>query len=251
MLFEDVINLLEARPIPIDKTWFNTQAKRITLMLKRYLEAMDPEQMIDRTLVPGAVQTGVRLPNPKGEEVSVLIRLLAVTPKMRMDRRASQGGAFTHKRTGRHVLVLRFNGELMVDELLAAFKIVGKDNLTTRIRSTLIHELTHAIDPATAAASSNVHDDGSIEALKRYLNSPVEYAAHIQQIVDEITKRLRPRMLKVLYGGMNRQELFQELLKGSDTWKAKNKYFNPKNRKKALSTIYTAVERFLVGFPAA
>lgn len=266
MLFEEVISLLqEARPIPIDKAGIGNQARRIAQALKYDLEGWNPDTSLRRVLAPGNTEVGISTKNTRGERLDILVRVLARKPQGSQKERASQGGKFWRSKDGtRRIINIYISNEWTAGELLNAFGEAGLSHPENFIRSTLIHELTHAIDPnrdlkrrrrekaraeRDAKAGIPVVVDDAYK--KKYLNSPREYAAHIQQVVDDITTGLHPRMLARLYPGKTKQQVFQELLKRSNTWTTKSSYFTRAHYNKALSTIYTALRDHLAAFPSS
>jgi hypothetical protein len=118
--------------------------------------------------------------------------------------------------------------------------------LEEEIYNVMIHELTHAQDVDETLAQKNKrqkkHDDKDPHV---YYNLPHEVRAFTQQVADEIEHRL-----DLNYGKdedpwfPDDADLLRSFLDQSTTWSRVKKYMTPANRKKVLSSAYSAVEEY-------
>lgn len=224
--------VMSRRVIPLDREELQKVTKELVGKIKRGLSYMNPEVAI-ADFRPDSLQFGFRITNPFTQEQEKI--LLQVLPAK--GRNDLLGGHFIE---GTNKIALKFNESLLVGDLLDSLEKSGPRNPEKEIRSVLVHEITHMMDPGMGSVKDY---QGAGAEMQRWLNQPVEYAAFISQVVNEITSGgyLRSRLFRMLPKGKK----FEKALKLSQTWEKKSEFLNPHYRKRALSTVYQEIQEYL------
>jgi hypothetical protein len=124
---------------------------------------------------------------------------------------------------------------------------LAADATVNAMRPFLMHELTHALDRLEGAAQQALGGDSSrLEDLgvspKAYFNDPSEVRAYMRSIYEEIA----PMALRLAQGPalekLGWRRILESQLRGSPSWKAAERHFTPKNRKRVLKGLLTSLQ---------
>lgn len=112
-----------------------------------------------------------------------------------------------------------------------------KKVVVDELYSVLIHETTHLADKLERLAPLTDR-----ESAVSYYNIPSEVRAFIQQVVDETVKAAKT-IAKSLEGFTDTQQLVDRSLEYSKTWQRIRPYVNDENKKKILKAVYSVIGR--------
>ena len=137
--------------------------------------------------------------------------------------------------------------ELLTNSFFYDFSV--KPAWTKRIFSTLIHEITHAVERIKYLKDRGTGSETDMSMIKtrkdqkkvmrEYHNHPVEVKAFLQQIAHEVEEYLNQK-----HGGVSRESLrsgWKDAFGyyGSETWKRVSTYLTPKNKKYIKKAVLT------------
>lgn len=222
-----------ARAIPLDKGSIRDLVSRLEKKFLRACKAAPPNKAI--YWKKKWVEESHMIRTVKGDDVAVHVYLVADDSR-RPGKYVQEGSQGTSKSTGRPVVIVKLNGSYTASEYTDAIK---SGALRRGIYDTLIHEMTHVVDAASAkyVAEGAATGEYSVSDEKAYYNDPVEVRAYMQQIVDEVQNPTYLRLLPSL-GVM-------KVLRLSPTWKGIEKHLTSSNRKKIMKSVYQSLEGHL------
>ncbi len=117
-------------------------------------------------------------------------------------------------------------------------------NEKDRVRSILAHELTHIAD-SIAGRPLNVTDPGRGPGdFARYVNSPAEVSAFLQQVVSEVNEAVAayPNFWRRWRSGSARAWV-ERLLEASDTWRLMGRYLSAPNDRRIRRAVAASLDR--------
>jgi hypothetical protein len=219
-------HLLAARPIPIDQT-------AIQNVMDSFKEwALSHTEFIARDSKDTDYITLIQLKTPWGTPLAIWV---AFIPSIGF------GGAFGKDPKLGPVTKIFYDEKFSWKDLASHH----------RLRSILLHELTHALDYLSKKIQTNQPDKVTrLESLgispEDYFNSPDEVRAYMQQIVDEVVAfskdpKFQAFMLRK-YPTNLKQAWIRQVLAMSETWKQIKPYLNSSNSNKILKAVYTVLD---------
>lgn len=220
-----------ARPIPLDSQMVDYIVRVMWKRLERELRQLPAEQPLGKhdNL---AQLLDIPLTTVRGEKVKFDL-LIGSKPSGAIES-VVYGYRGRHRGTGKMVLGFLLNGKYKRE----MFFLEGpkKD-----FRRMLIHELTHARDYYTESYALGERGVGDTpESLQDYYNDPSEVRAYMQQIADEVMRRMdNPRVIKFWRGP---KQALVKSLDSSPTWKRINPHLTDKNRNLILKALYTVAQ---------
>ena len=239
-----------ARPIRIDKS----KAKELTKEAIEYIE--DIAKKTNETTLSQAMKRKTRtgsilLGTFREGETSVKVSLMV--------KNTHEGGVYMYDPYhGTHEIEIYLKDQEIKDiNHPYLFSMVNRPKLVKRIYSTLIHEITHAVerirylqhedegllgfgDSGSRIDKSKIKTRKDKEkALKSYYNNPKEVKAHLQEIAEEVEQYLIKN-----HGGVTNKSLKEGFLSGfgyygSQVWRKIESYLTPKNQKYIKKAVLT------------
>jgi len=156
---------------------------------------------------------------------------------------------FTAGLPERHVGVAQAHKKFSYIEVYYPYDSSWKDVLEPSrlraIQSTLLHELTHAVDwPASVAGVLPGGKDWSehtLSNLSRYYNSPTEVRAHLRSVYEEVATGIG---FDVMMDNSEKpaSHYIQKALARSSRWKTLEQFLTPENRKYVLKKLYLELD---------
>lgn len=247
-LATQLLTLMEARPIKIDKSEARKTAKKLADSLKNYLEAVrgdygSGERELGEVRQIGPIMT-TDIVDVLGREQRV--NIVMVAKKARTHHWIAGGGIGVHKGSGKlkgqPIIAVVLNGSNTIDSFLS----VVDGLLRKKIYEMLIHELTHAADTRNPKWRVPDEKERGFKPPKeveygRYFNDPAEVRAYMQEIVDqaiEFVSKNRSALRRIA----SSNKIVQWAIKNSETWQDIKDNLNPKNRKLIMKAVYTALQ---------
>jgi hypothetical protein len=229
-----VRRFLAARPIPIDKGRASTDAYNLQTLLTQALRRF-----------PAGEPLGSRRPfikttldNMEGQlnvfHSPIQAPIVQVGSAQTRSPSPLLGGSF-EMRGDQAIIHIDLNGMMTPAALTEALS--GRPGMLM-LRSTLLHEITHALDKAT---KSNYHDDSKgpygVDPA-RYYNDPSEVRAYMQQIVDDVLVFAERARNKPLLTGT---KLVSDALRSSPRWMQIRQHLTKENTALMLKAVYRAL----------
>lgn len=218
-----VRTITSARAIPVDKRQVEQETQKALREVWSHLKRLPQDQPIGtQNLYIGKILfQGVR-----GEDVPVIVMVQSSinnsTPNFIVRGGAGESPMGT-------VVGVILNGDKTPDEMLSQNASIYRD-----FRRTLLHEVTHAVDPGTGQQSGR-EAPKSPEEWAAYFNLPREVRAYMQEIVDQVVRSLPRKVDRVS------RQVIENLLAKSRTWMEIGDLFSDKNRRKIIQAVYRAV----------
>lgn len=237
-----------ARPIRIDKVKIKELTKDAIKTLENIIDKSTEKTLseaLKRKTMYGKIYLGSYTVTHEttGYRSSVDINISVVEKKGRR-------GLYTYKKErGLHLVDIYLEDQPISFLRSPFYKISLKSAWVKRIYSTLLHEITHAVerikyleDRGTSSMPelSNVKTRKDISIAKRdYYNHPAEVKAFLQQIADEVEEYLNQK-----HEGVTKDSIKDGWgnafgYYGSKTWQRVSKYLTPKNQKYIKKAVLT------------
>jgi ribosomal protein S18 acetylase RimI-like enzyme len=228
------MKITAANPIPLDKAKIKTLNEKIVSSLFEVLQTLPVDKPIRTQFL---VRETFKLNNLKNEPMNIEI---AIVGKIGNNSKFEKilGGTCAILRTvdrklyGADIEVF-LNGNLFPTDF--------SKSITTDVYNTLIHEITHAIDPAK--------DQRIPENLNDYYNTPVEINAYIQNILEELETKVEAIVDKnTSYSNQipktDKREVLKDLLMDSKFWNKGKNYWNQQAKQKIFQAVYKLIDQY-------
>lgn len=223
---------VSARPIPIDERAFDLSfggmVDDLRTALRKHARGGSDESLGKHNKLATDVMT---LRRPDGKKVTFRW-LIRSRPRGASD--IVLGGGFG-RIGGKPGIVIDINGKppaALIESMLDRGEPTWRE-----LRTVVLHEVTHAIDPAidgTGGGGSEVPDSKAID-LEAYFNQPQEIRAFMRQISEEALGYAE-RLSRSYQGN----KLFRTALSFSPSWKQIKPHLTDRNRQRLLKGIHTA-----------
>lgn len=123
------------------------------------------------------------------------------------------------------------------DQPIKKYLDLGEDLFKNFIYQTLVHEVTHAIDPKLLLEDQRESSDN----LSEYLNDPVEIKAFMRQIYE----KNKNKFLEYFNKSKDFNLTFKNVIFNDSLFTSIIKNLDDKNKKHLISGLYTAFDKFI------
>jgi len=223
--------IVASRPIRLDKSAIRRLIDTLLKKLDRKLSRMDDDEPLGRMQI---AKVPFKVEGTSGKDIQLVVVLRSKPSSSPFP--VTGGGMGTLRATGKTAIVVELNGRYQV-----SFYKGSPDGsmLHDGLWNALLHELTHVADEyreKVEETTTHVKTEDELDP-KWYYNQGSEVRAYMQEVVDQVLDVL-PKFQKTF----DDKTSLVYALKFSETWGEVKEHLTPRNKKKVLGAVWSAIQ---------